>query len=79
MAYRAFLNPNKPCFLIVFYLVFYLFHFRYLQKDGSLFDVDIDIGLRVEVANILGLYIKYNFHFISSYYPLNTKIYQQNP
>ena len=42
MAYRAFLNPNKPCFLILLYL-----HFKMnLHNDRTLFDGDIDTGTR---------------------------------
>jgi hypothetical protein len=42
MAYRAFLDPNKPCFLKELYL-----HFKTnLHNDRTLFDGDIDTGIR---------------------------------
>jgi hypothetical protein len=42
MAYRAFLNPNKPCFLQQLYL-----HSKMnLHNDRTLFDGDIDTGIR---------------------------------
>jgi hypothetical protein len=45
MAHRAFLNPNKPCFLQEHYLL----QFKHLQNERSLFDVDKDTPLREKV------------------------------
>jgi len=42
MAYRAFLLPNKPCFLKVLYLLL----LKHLKNERSLFDVDIDAGIK---------------------------------
>jgi len=42
MAYRAFLDPNKPCFLQQLYLL----QFKHLHFKRSLFDLDIDTGIR---------------------------------
>ena len=42
MAYRAFLIPNKPCFMQLLYLL----RLKHLQNGRSLFDVDIDTGTR---------------------------------
>ena len=39
MAYRAFLLPNKPCFLILLYLP----RFIHLKNERSLFDVDSNV------------------------------------
>jgi hypothetical protein len=41
MAYRAFLLPNKPCFLKELYLLL----LKHLKNERSLFDVDIDAGI----------------------------------
>ena len=43
MVYRAFLDPNKPCFLQELYFL----PIDNLQNERSLFEVYIDIGLKV--------------------------------
>ena len=65
MAYRAFLDPNKPCFLKELYL-----HFKTdLHNDRTLFEGDIDTGIRSKGLRML-LSSHFRFPHISSLNPI---------